>query len=161
MRPSKEPQIASGGSKSSERDHRPPKHHPFQRRASNDQIDPNANETEAKHHNLEGQILASGGPPPDDDLERPAAEPEMLFPPETRPISHEQLVIEVKGIYAGLIMVEAKCIDIDEQQSVAVQEKDQAKRVALNDDQWQSMIALHKRLLHERYEFFWHLSFQL
>ena len=26
-----------------------------------------ANEIRAKHHNLEGQILAGGGPPPDDD----------------------------------------------------------------------------------------------
>ena len=30
--------------------------------------------------------------------------------PETRPISQQQLVAEVKGIYAGLVMVEAKCI---------------------------------------------------
>ena len=145
----------------SERDHQPFKHHPFRRRASDDRIDPNANEIEAKHHNPEGQILASGEPSPDDDLERSEAEPEMLFPPETRPISHEQLVIEVKGIYAGLVMVEVKCIDIDKRQSVAAQEKDPAKRVALNDDQWQSLIALHKRLLHERYDFFWHLSIQL
>ncbi len=34
--------------------------------------------------------------------------------PQIRSISHEQLVIEVKGIYAGLVMVEAKCIDADQ-----------------------------------------------
>jgi len=33
-------------------------------------------------------------------------EPELLLQPKTRPISHEQLVHEVKGIYAGLVMVE-------------------------------------------------------
>ncbi|KAF5646026.1 hypothetical protein F52700_1975 [Fusarium sp. NRRL 52700] len=37
----------------------------------------------------------------------------MMLQPETRPISHEQLVAEVKGIYAGLVMVESKCIEVD------------------------------------------------
>ena len=81
-------------------------------------------------------------------------EPEMLLQPEIRPISHEQLVIEVKGIYAGLVMVEAKCIDIDERQSAAAQEKDSSKRAQLKNDQWQSLIALHKQLLHEHHDFF-------
>ena len=73
-------------------------------------------------------------------------EPEMLLQPETRPISHDQLVIEVKGIYAGLVMVEAKCIDIDEKQTAAAQEKDISKKVQLKNDQWQSLIALHKQV---------------
>ena len=81
-------------------------------------------------------------------------EPKMLLQPDTRPISHEQLVVEVKGIYAGLAMVEAKCIDIDERQSAAAQEKDLTKRVNLMNDQWQSLIALHKQLLHEHHDFF-------
>ena len=37
----------------------------------------------------------------------------QVLQPETRPISQEQLVAEVKGIYAGLVMVEAKCIKVD------------------------------------------------
>ena len=41
----------------------------------------------------------------------------MLLQPETRPVSQEQLVNEVKGIYAGLVMVEKKCAEIDQQQS--------------------------------------------
>ena len=82
------------------------------------------------------------------------AEPEMLLQPETRPISHEQLVIEVKGIYAGLVMVEAKCIDIDERQSAAAQGKDSSERAQFKNDQWQSLIALHKQLLHEHHDFF-------
>ena len=81
-------------------------------------------------------------------------EPEMLLQPDTRPISHEQLVVEVKGIYAGLVMVEAKCIDIDERQSAAAQEKNPNKRINLKNDQWQSLIALHKQLLHEHHDFF-------
>ena len=87
-------------------------------------------------------------------LETTDAESEMLLQPETRPISHDQLVIEVKGIYAGLVMVEAKCIDIDEKQTAAAQEKDLSKKIRLKNDQWQSLIALHKQLLHEHHDFF-------
>lgn len=89
-----------------------------------------------------------GASTPVDDVsgENPEAPPEMLLQPETRPISHDQLVIEVKGIYAGLVMVEAKCIDIDEKQTTAAQEKDLTKRVQLKNDQWQSLIALHKQV---------------
>lgn len=39
-------------------------------------------------------------------------EPEILLQPETGPISNEQLVAEVKGIYTGLVMGEAKCIEV-------------------------------------------------
>ena len=81
-------------------------------------------------------------------------EPEMLSQPETRPISHEQLVTEVKGIYAGLVMVEAKCIDVDDKQSRAAQERDPSKQVKLTAEQWQALIALHKTLLHEHHDFF-------
>ena len=105
---------------------------------------------------LETEQELSGGdsPPVDEPPEGSEAEPEMLLQPDTRPISHEQLVVEVKGIYAGLVMVEAKCIDIDERQSAAAQEKDPTKRINLKNDQWQSLIALHKQLLHEHHDFF-------
>ena len=98
----------------------------------------------------------SGGDssPVEDPPEGIEVVPEMLLQPDTRPISHEQLVVEVKGIYAGLVMVEAKCIDIDERQSAAAQEKDPTKRINLKNDQWQSLIALHKQLLHEHHDFF-------
>lgn len=98
--------------------------------------------------NLErGRRPSSSEPlPVDEQPELSEAEPEMLLQPETRPISHDQLIIEVKGIYAGLVMVEAKCIDIDERQSAAAQEKDPSKKVHLKNDQWQSLIALHKQV---------------
>ncbi len=54
-------------------------------------------------------------------------EPILLLQPETRPISHDQLVVEVKGIYAGLVMVESKCMDVDEKQLKAVLDKDQTR----------------------------------
>ncbi|KAK4184117.1 hypothetical protein QBC35DRAFT_67255 [Podospora australis] len=68
---------------------------------------------------------------------------------ETRPISHDQLVAEVKGIYAGLVMVESKCIEVDNAQN---SNHDPANK--LNNDQWQALIALHRTLLHEHYDFF-------
>lgn len=76
-------------------------------------------------------------------------DPEILLQPETRPISHDQLVVEVKGIYAGLVMVEAKCIDVDEKQS-----HENSRQNKLSNEQWQALIALHKTLLHEHHDFF-------
>ncbi|KAK8096440.1 uncharacterized protein PG998_014308 [Apiospora kogelbergensis] len=66
---------------------------------------------------------------------------------ETRPIDHLQLVAEVKGIYAGLVMVESKCIEVDNAQKTQTDAK-------LNDEQWQALIALHRTLLHEHHDFF-------
>ncbi|KAI1309624.1 hypothetical protein F5Y03DRAFT_67500 [Xylaria venustula] len=71
----------------------------------------------------------------------------LIKEPETRPISQEQLVAEVKGIYAGLMMVESKCIEVDNAQSSQTETK-------LNNEQWQALIALHRTLLHEHHDFF-------
>ncbi|KAH8743621.1 hypothetical protein F5883DRAFT_530207 [Diaporthe sp. PMI_573] len=73
----------------------------------------------------------------------------LIGQPETRPISQEQLVAEVKGIYAGLVMVESKCIEVDSSQSA--QNESSPK---LNNEQWQALIALHRTLLHEHHDFF-------
>ncbi|KAJ9133182.1 hypothetical protein NKR23_g10896 [Pleurostoma richardsiae] len=70
----------------------------------------------------------------------------MIRQPETRPISQEQLVAEVKGIYAGLVMVESKCIEVVNAQNNAPTE--------LNNELWQALIALHRTLLHEHHDFF-------
>ena len=114
----------------------------------------NVSELEVNPRCLEGQVSAYGGSPPDDEPEGHERDPEMLRQPETRPIDHEQLVIEVKGIYAGLVMIENKCIDIDEKQSAAAQEKDPAKKTTLKNDQWKSLITLYKQLLYEHHDFF-------
>lgn len=76
----------------------------------------------------------------------------MQKQPETRPISQEQLVAEVKGIYAGLVMVEAKCIEVDNKQATLASEP--AGHPKLNNEQWQALIALHRTLLHEHHDFF-------
>ena len=78
-------------------------------------------------------------------------EPVLLLQPETRPISHDQLIVEVKGIYAGLVMVESKCVDVDKKQLL---EEDQTRHTKLSKEQWQALIHLHKTLLHEHHDFF-------
>ncbi|KAF4632065.1 hypothetical protein G7Y89_g6064 [Cudoniella acicularis] len=78
---------------------------------------------------------------------------DIMLQPETRPISQEQLVAEVKGIYAGLVMVEAKCIEVDNKQA-ALAHADGGNPPKLNNEQWQALIALHRTLLHEHHDFF-------
>ncbi|OGM39197.1 hypothetical protein ABOM_012162 [Aspergillus bombycis] len=70
----------------------------------------------------------------------------IILQPETHPITEDQLANEVRGIYAGLVMVEKKCIDIVKQQFVQESE--------LSHQQWQALIALHRTLLQEHHDFF-------
>jgi hypothetical protein len=65
--------------------------------------------------------------------------------PETRAISQEELVAEVKGIYAGLVMVEGKCVEID-----SIPKTPQH----LSNDGRKALIALHRVLLREHLEQF-------
>jgi hypothetical protein len=85
--------------------------------------------------------------PPRDNLR-------IVRQPETRPISQEQLVAEVKGIYAGLVMVEGKCIQVDAKQAALAREAPPGTQPELNNEQWQALIALHRTLLHEHHDFF-------
>lgn len=66
---------------------------------------------------------------------------------EARPINEEQLVAEVKNIYAGLIMVESKCVEVDNVQNT----QNDAK---LNNNQWQVLISLQRTLMQEHHDFF-------
>ncbi|KAK2791023.1 hypothetical protein FQN53_007212 [Emmonsiellopsis sp. PD_33] len=73
----------------------------------------------------------------------------MKIPPKEntgRSISIDLLIEEVRGIYAGLVMVEKKCIEIDQQVSRAEE--------SLSAEQWRALIALHRGLLHEHHDFF-------
>lgn len=70
------------------------------------------------------------------------AEPELLLQPEIRPVPYDQLVDEVKGIYGGLIIVEAKCVEVDGKQTLAAQERDPAKQTKLTLEQYSALIAL-------------------
>ena len=90
-----------------------------------------------------GQIQTSGELPPDDDdhndddddddddLSRPGPETGMLWQAETQPVSQEQMMIEIKGNYAGLAISEPICKDIEEPKFAAAQETDSAGRTEL------------------------------
>lgn len=69
-------------------------------------------------------------------------EPSPLIPqPESRPISQEQLVAEVKGIYVP--------IAVDNLQTTL----DNKISPGLNNEQWQALIALHRTFSHEHHDF--------
>ncbi|OBS17061.1 hypothetical protein FPOA_12043 [Fusarium poae] len=110
-------------------------------------IDPTYDE---KHHGLllgDSVVSPTGRPPlPSDEDDDDSFE--IMGQPETRPISQDQLVAEVKGIYAGLVMVETKCIEVDNAQS-----SNTDANAKLNNEQWQALIALHRTLLHEHHDF--------
>ena len=80
------------------------------------------------------------------DEDSPEGDTSMVLQPDTRPITAEQLVNEVKGIYSGLVMVEKKCVEIIAQRA--------STGGKLSNDQWQALIALHRTLLHEHHDFF-------
>jgi hypothetical protein len=96
----------------------------------------------------EGAAKSGGGQPT-----FPSAR-SYLLQPETRPISQEQLVAEVKGIYARLLMVDGKCIQVDGKQAQLARDAPKGQIPKLTDDQWQALIALHRTLLHEHHDFF-------
>ncbi|KAF7514335.1 hypothetical protein GJ744_000105 [Endocarpon pusillum] len=100
-------------------------------------------EKEQKHASPQ---RARAGSPPSSPVETYNEDKGIFLQPETRPITQEQLVNEVKGIYAGLVMVEKKCVEIDQQQA--------ATTTKLTNEQWQALIALHRTLLHEHHDFF-------
>lgn len=87
-----------------------------------------------------------GSPPPSPVNTFDEKEGGLLLQPETRPITQEQLVNEIRGIYAGLVMVEKKCLEIDQEQMATTNK--------LANEQWQALVALHRTLLHEHHDFF-------
>ncbi|KAK2744950.1 hypothetical protein FQN57_004080 [Myotisia sp. PD_48] len=87
------------------------------------------------------ESLAQYSPHPDDS--RP---PSPFLQLETRSITEAQLITEVQSIYAGLVMVEKKCIEIDGEQL--------ASGNILTYEQWEALINLHRTFLYENYDFF-------
>ena len=55
--------------------------------------------------------------------------PGLILQPDSSAISEEQLTAEIKGIYAGLVIVEAKCINIDNVQASELS-------IVLDPSQW-------------------------
>ncbi len=69
---------------------------------------------------------------------------ELFLQPDTRKISSEQLAAEVQGIYAGLVLLENRCISYDISQ----------QSVDLSEEQYHALVSLHRSLLHEHHDFF-------
>ncbi|KAF4124398.1 hypothetical protein GMORB2_5064 [Geosmithia morbida] len=80
-----------------------------------------------------------------DELLRPNTS--MRAQPESRPITQDQLVKELKGIYSTLVVVETKCIEVDAAQTGNIEHNPSA-------EQWKALILLHRTLLHEHHDFF-------
>ncbi|KAK2732849.1 hypothetical protein FQN57_002461 [Myotisia sp. PD_48] len=72
--------------------------------------------------------------------------PSLFLQLETRSITEAQLITEVQSIYAGLVMVEKKCIEIDGEQL--------GSSNILTNKQWEALINLHRTFLYENYDFF-------
>ncbi|KAK4894523.1 hypothetical protein LTR49_028377 [Elasticomyces elasticus] len=72
--------------------------------------------------------------------------PDLILQPDSSPVSEVQLTTEIKGIYAGLVIVEAKCIHLDAAQASNCS-------ADLEMGQWQALIALHRTLLYEHHDF--------
>lgn len=70
--------------------------------------------------------------------------PPFIKQPEARPIALAELEKEVDKIYAGILMVEAKCKELDPS----------AWGPNMSNDEWRAPEALYVRLLHEHYDFF-------
>lgn len=70
----------------------------------------------------------------------PGSESKMMRQPFTIPFSQDELVAEVRGIYAGLIMIETKCIEVDKAASA---------NSNYSSEYWLAHNALHRQLMYE------------
>ncbi len=70
----------------------------------------------------------------------------LILQPDSSPVSEEQLRPEIKAKYAGLVIAEARCVNLD-----AAQAKNPS--VELDNSQWQESIALHRTYLYEHHDF--------
>jgi hypothetical protein len=62
-------------------------------------------------------------------------ESKILLQFETRFISHDQLIEEVKEIYVELIMMKVMCINVDQKQFMKAQEKNSSRQTNLSNEQ--------------------------
>ncbi|CAG8887465.1 unnamed protein product [Penicillium egyptiacum] len=70
----------------------------------------------------------------------------MIKQPKTHTVTEEQLINEAREIYAGLVMVEKKCIKSDKQLAQS--------KVELSPRQWQALVSLHRTLLDAHVDLF-------
>ena len=72
--------------------------------------------------------------------------PEVLPPPMSCLITEAQLTAEIKAIYAGVVVVEAECMNVD-----AAEANDPSPD--FDQARWQELIGLHRTLLYEHHDF--------
>ena len=70
----------------------------------------------------------------------------MLPPPTSDLITEAELTAEIKAIYAGVVVVEAKCKDVDEAEA-------NDPSPDFDQERWQALIVLHQTLLYEHHDF--------
>ncbi|TGJ70128.1 hypothetical protein EYR41_006113 [Orbilia oligospora] len=76
---------------------------------------------------------------------------DLIYQLPVHSVLPDELIAQVKDIYPGLVMVEAKCIEAVSKRIHAMHQKDTKP---LNNDQWQALVSLHESLLYEHYDFF-------
>lgn len=69
----------------------------------------------------------------DPSCEKPSRALEIILQPETRPKTQEKSIVDVKGIYAGLVMVKAKCIEVDNKCSYTSEPNSEHNSTAENE----------------------------
>ncbi|KAH7418735.1 hypothetical protein BKA64DRAFT_590854, partial [Cadophora sp. MPI-SDFR-AT-0126] len=79
---------------------------------------------------------------------------DIIMQPLTTPISQDQLVAEAEGIYAGLVTIEAKCIEGISIQARLTQTADSASQPKMRYGQWKWLFMHHRSLLHKYHDFF-------
>ncbi|KAK4992104.1 hypothetical protein LTR66_006367 [Elasticomyces elasticus] len=87
------------------------------------------------------------------ELPAQARYPNIVLQPDSRPISQEQLAAEVKGIYAAIVMLEARCISMDNKENAVTNSASPETRSKARHDHWQAGIALHRSLQYEHHDF--------
>ena len=79
----------------------------------------------------------------------------MIRQLETTNISNEQLMSEMRQIYAELLTAEAKCVEVDKRQhQVIIDASSAGRQPILNNERWQELSAVHRTLLHQHHDFF-------
>ena len=73
----------------------------------------------------------------------------MLMELPSRPISSEELEIEVVGLESELVAVEKKCMAIDQAQMTP-----EARQRPLTNEHWQVLTAMHRSLLYQHHDYF-------
>lgn len=74
--------------------------------------------------------------------------------PNSRPISQEQLHAEVDSIYAGIRLIESRCIRENRTHADSIRRSICGQRIVFAPAHWRALVGLHRALLYEHHDFF-------